>query len=156
MRKRPEAGKLQVSDKTLAVIQRARACHNKPAPSLKPLATPARSLTPPPVAEGSVHMPAASPATPAQTPGQSQTTPMSTQTALSTPLKSPNLKRHKSECSLAASEVPSLPSFKTAVGPTTNPHHSDSATTLSLTDYYLNKMKMSGQSFIHVYMCLQS
>ena len=142
MRKRPELAKPQVSDKTLAVIQQARACYNKPAPSPKPQATPARSATPPPAAEANLDVPAPPPATPAQ---PNQVTPMSVQTSASTPLKSPEVKRRKSDSSLSASEVPSLPSFKTTVETTTNPRHSDSATTLSLTEYYLNKMKLSGQ-----------
>ena len=140
MRKRPEASKPQISDKTLAIIQQARACHHKPAP--KPMATPARSATPLPVAEGTVE----APSTPAQLPGESQAaTPMSTQTVGSSPVKSPEVKRLKSECSLSASEVPSLPSFKESVEPAAL-HHSDSATTLSLTEYYMNKMRISGQS----------
>ena len=141
MGKRHEAAKPAVSGKTWSIIEQARARCNKPAPSPspKPVATPTRSETRVP------GVAATEPSTPANPPARCQVTPMST---LTTPVKSPDLKRLKA-ASPSTSEVPSLPSFKSAES-NEHPRHSDSATTLSLTEYYMNKMNTKG----HHYFCM--
>ena len=147
MGKRADAAKPVVSEKTLAVIEQARARQKKVSTaSAKPVATPTRASTPPPSTGGVPSTPV--PSIPSKPQASGQATPMSTQTALSTPVKSPDLKRHRSACSLGSSgsEVPSLPSFK-SVEPIECPHHSDSATTLSLTEYYMNKMTTGQHRF---------
>ncbi|CAE7195756.1 unnamed protein product, partial [Symbiodinium sp. CCMP2456] len=113
-----------------AMVEKAMQQHgkNKDKPdggASKPrlLATPAR----PPINTPMIETPPAAPAKNA-TPGPS---PMSTG---STPLKSPDAKRHRSTSSLSltATEVPRLPSFSEA---SSKPRHSDSSTTISLAEY---------------------
>ena len=133
MRKRQEA-RPAVSDRTMSVIEQARAKLNKAspgAPAPKPLATPSRSLTPPPRPE-----PKAGDTPPNVRTGDSA--PTSVQTGASTPLKSPDLKRLKPSSELAGS-IPSMPSFQSGTS-SENPRHSDTATTLSLSEYAKNKL----------------
>ena len=133
-----------VSPQLQALVDRAKHLHAKPlkpaaetARTKGPIATPARSKASVPevkdeaqAAPMDVDIPAASNCKPS---------PMST---TSTPHKSPELKRMKPCASSESllSSVPSLPSFSAS---SRKPHHSDSATTLSLGGYFDN-MRISG------------
>ncbi|CAE7373311.1 unnamed protein product [Symbiodinium sp. CCMP2592] len=135
-----------VSPALQALVDRAKHLHAKPtkpaaetARTNGPIATPARSKVKvpemkdeePPAAPMDVDAPAAA---------NSKPSPMST---ASTPHKSPDLKRMK-PCVSSESLPSSVPSLLSFSGSSRKPHHSDSATTLSLTGYFDN-MKLGGQ-----------
>ena len=136
-----------VSAKVQAMVDRAMQLHGKatgnpvPKASVRPQATPARAGKMP-----TVETPEAAPkATEPSMPGPS---PMSTQ---STPLKSPDAKRHRSASDLSldgtASTVPSLPSFSGSGS--SKPKHSDSSTTISL-QRYMEELTLDRG---HIYRC---
>ena len=128
-----------VSAKVQAMVDKALQQYGKKdtpdggATNPRPLATPAR----PPIKTPMTETPPADPAMNAA-PGPS---PMSTG---STPLKSPDAKRHRSTSSLSltASELPRLPSFSES---SANPRHSDSSTTISLNQYMAELSLNKGQ-----------
>ncbi|CAE7815167.1 unnamed protein product [Symbiodinium sp. CCMP2456] len=117
-----------VSAKVQAMVDRAMHLHGKTVPqaSVRPQATPARAVNTPTVETPEAAPKATEPSM--SVPGPS---PMSTH---STPLKSPDAKRHRSASGLssdgAASTVPSLPSFSGSAS--SKPKHSDSSTTIRL------------------------
>ena len=118
---------IPVSSKLQALIENAKQLHGQPSRAA-PVATPARTSAPPPCVE--CHTPEK-----AQAEG-SKASPMSVQVSPAIPV-SPDLKRFRTnDSSDPASELPSLPSFDSSS--TSRTRHADTATTLSLTEYFVN------------------
>ena len=144
------------------MVDRAMQVHGKAKVNAAPKAPPRPQATPARAANGAnlekkMVTPEAGP-TASPPPGPS---PMS---ASSTPLKSPDAKRHRADSttSLGLSEVPSLPSFSGSGA--SRPRHSDSSTTISLNQYMaemnLGKGQTSREKISHIwnnllnYICL--
>ena len=140
MGKRGDSSPAPVSARVQAIVDRAKQQHGKqketPRPNPRPQATPARAASP------STNMLTTPPA--AATKAVPSPSPMSTG---STPLKSPDNKRHRSVSSLSLTtptEVPSLPSFSASCA--NKPRHSDSSTTISLQQYMAGMTLDKGQN----------
>ena len=139
MGKRGEGSPVPVSARVQAIVDRAKQNHGNqketPRPNPRPQATPARAASPSSKALLMTTPPKPMPAA----------SPMSTS---STPLKSPDTKRHRSASSLSLtstpSEVPSLPSFTASSA--NRPRHTDSSTTISLQQYMAEMTLDKGQN----------
>ena len=125
MGRKQEGTRPEISDRVKALVERAKARHIPSQAAPKPVATPARSSTPPPAQAKLLETPPAS--VPADSPAPMSVTesPLVTQ-----PIK--RLRTLASEIGSAApSEVPSLPSFNASSYKNAPPHHSDSASTIA-------------------------
>ena len=127
--KRPDPPpRAAISNRVQQLVEQAKAHHFKATPKAKPVATPARSGTPPPAAKKS-------------SPGSNMSVDSP---ATSPPINPPDYKRMRSADSTTsdgASSVPSLPSFSASSYKQKGVHRADSASTIAVD---LARMTLSG------------